>query len=72
LAVFAFLLPALADIVFIPFEIFVAVVQALVFSLLTLVYLQGAVTSHEHHGSEAEEAERVEHGGEARQTVTSR
>jgi F-type H+-transporting ATPase subunit a len=72
LAVFAFLLPALADIVFIPFEIFVAVVQALVFSLLTLVYLQGAVTGHEHHGSEAEEAERVEHGGAARQTVTSR
>jgi F-type H+-transporting ATPase subunit a len=72
LAVFAFLLPALADIVFIPFELFVAVVQALVFSLLTLVYLQGAVTSHEHHGSEAEHEERAEHGGQARQTVTTR
>jgi F-type H+-transporting ATPase subunit a len=72
LAVFAFLLPALADIVFIPFEIFVAVVQALVFSLLTLVYLQTAVTSHDTHGTEAEHAERAEHAGEARQTVTSR
>lgn len=72
LAVFAFLLPALANIVFIPFELFVAVVQALVFSLLTLVYLQGAVTSHEHHGAEAEHAERAEHGGEARQAVTAR
>jgi len=59
LAVFAFLLPALADIVFIPFEIFVAVVQALVFSLLTLVYLQGAVTSHGGHETEHEETEGV-------------
>ncbi len=72
LAVFAFLLPVFADILFIPFELFVAVVQALVFSLLTLVYLQSAVTSHDAHDSEAEHEERVEHGGEARQTVTSR
>jgi F-type H+-transporting ATPase subunit a len=57
LAVFAFLLPAIADIIFIPFEIFVAVVQALVFSLLTLVYLQGAVTSHSGHEAEHGETE---------------
>lgn len=49
LAIFAFLLPALANIIFIPFELFVAGVQAFVFSLLTLIYLQLAVTSHEGH-----------------------
>jgi F-type H+-transporting ATPase subunit a len=40
LAVFAFVLPFLSDVIFIPFELFVAFVQALVFSLLTLVYLE--------------------------------
>lgn len=59
LAVFAFLVPALADIIFIPFEIFVALVQALVFALLTLVFLQMATTSE--HEAEAE----VEHNIEA-------
>lgn len=49
LAVFAFLLPFVADIIFIPFELFVAGVQALVFSLLTLVFLQIATTSHAEH-----------------------
>ena len=59
LAVFAFLVPALADVIFIPFEIFVALVQALVFALLTLVFLQMATTSE--HEAEAE----VEHNVEA-------
>jgi len=58
LAIFAFLLPAVANIVFIPFELFVAGVQAFVFSLLTLIYLQLAVTGHgdheEGHGQEEE------------------
>lgn len=54
LAVFAFILPALADVIFIPFEIFVAFVQAFVFSLLALVYLQLATTSHEHPESAGE------------------
>jgi F-type H+-transporting ATPase subunit a len=54
LAVFAFVLPFVADIVFIPFEIFVAFIQALVFSLLTLVFLQIASSSHEHAESEYE------------------
>ena len=49
LAIFAFLLPAVANIIFIPFELFVAGVQAFVFSLLSLIYLQLAVTSHEGH-----------------------
>lgn len=49
LAVFAFLLPFVSDVIFIPFEIFVAFVQALVFSLLTLVFLEIATTSHTAH-----------------------
>ena len=47
LALFAFLIPALADVIFIPLELFVAFVQALIFSLLTLVFLQIETTSHE-------------------------
>jgi F-type H+-transporting ATPase subunit a len=57
LAVFAFILPFVADVIFIPFELFVAFVQALVFALLTLVFLQIATTSHEQHGEHEEEAE---------------
>lgn len=57
LAVFAFILPFAADVIFIPFELFVAFVQALVFSLLTLVFLQIATTSHEQRGEHEEEAE---------------
>lgn len=66
LAVFAFLLPAVANIIFIPFELFVAAVQAFVFALLTLIYLQLAVTGHGHdegHG----EAE----GSHSTQAVTT-
>jgi F-type H+-transporting ATPase subunit a len=48
LSVFAFLLPFVSDVIFIPFELFVAFVQAFVFALLTLIYLQLATTSHEH------------------------
>ncbi len=54
LAVFAFVIPFAADIIFIPFELLVAAIQAYVFALLTLVYLQLAVTSHEGHGAESE------------------
>ena len=53
LAVFAFILPFFADIIFIPLELFVAFVQALVFALLTLVYLEIATTG-ETHGVETE------------------
>lgn len=61
LAVFAFLLPLVADVIFIPFEIFVAFIQALVFALLTLIYLQLASASHEHESEgEHEEIEQVE------------
>ncbi len=58
LAVFAFLVPGLADIIFIPLEIFVALVQALVFALLTLVFLQLATTSE--HEAEEETEHNVE------------
>lgn len=47
LAVFAFIIPFVADIIFIPFELFVAVVQAFVFALLALVYMQLATMGHE-------------------------
>jgi len=49
LAVFAFLLPAVANIVFIPFEIFIAGIQAFVFAFLTLLFLELGTTSHDHH-----------------------
>jgi F-type H+-transporting ATPase subunit a len=58
LAVFAFLLPVVADLIFIPFEIFVAAIQAFVFAFLTLIFLQQATTGHggheEHHREEEE------------------
>jgi F-type H+-transporting ATPase subunit a len=54
LAVFAFLIPALGDVIFIPFEIFVAFVQALIFALLTLVFMEMATTSE--HTAEEEYA----------------
>jgi F-type H+-transporting ATPase subunit a len=47
LAVFAWLLPFVSDAVFIPLELFVGFVQALIFALLTLVFLEIATTSHE-------------------------
>ena len=64
LAVFAFILPFLADIIFIPFEIFVAVVQAFVFALLALTYLQLATSSHAEPESEHEAHEEFTHNEE--------
>lgn len=54
LAVFAWLLPFIADAVFIPLELFVAFVQALIFALLTLVFMEIGTTSHEEEGHETE------------------
>lgn len=48
LAVFAFLLPALANIIFIPFEIFIAGIQGFVFAFLTLLFLELGTTAHGH------------------------
>ena len=55
LAVFAWLLPFVSDAVFIPFELFVGFVQALIFALLTLVFLEIGTTSHEEVGDESEQ-----------------
>src|SRR6266571_4021102 len=57
LAVFAFILPFISDVVFIPFELFIAFVQALVFSFLSRVHLEMATTPE--HGA-AEEYEQKE------------
>lgn len=54
LAVFGFLTAGLANVIFIPLELFVAFVQALVFSLLTLVFLEMASTGHNHEHEEVE------------------
>ena len=55
LAVFAWLLPSVSDAIFIPLEIFVGFVQALIFALLTLVFLEIGTTSHEEAGEESEQ-----------------
>jgi len=62
LAVFAFILPFVSDVVFIPFELFIAFVQALVFSLLTLVYLEMATTSEHTAEEEYEQKEEQREG----------
>lgn len=46
LTVIAFLVPYIAPMPFLGLELFVGFIQALVFSLLTLVFLKMAVTSH--------------------------
>ena len=55
LAVFAWLLPFVSDAIFIPLELFVGFVQALIFALLTLVFLEIGTTSHEEVGDESEQ-----------------
>jgi F-type H+-transporting ATPase subunit a len=62
LAVFAWLLPFIADAVFIPLELFVAFVQALIFALLTLVFLEIGTTSHEQEELETEQEALVDYG----------
>lgn len=49
LAVMGFLLPFIAPIPFYGLELFVGLIQALVFCLLTLVFMKMAVTSHAEH-----------------------
>ena len=48
LTVIAFLMPVLAPIPFLGLEIFVGFIQALVFSMLTAVFLQLAISHAEH------------------------
>jgi F-type H+-transporting ATPase subunit a len=61
LAVFGFLTLGFGNVIFIPLELFVAFVQALVFSLLTLVFLEMASTGHSHAEAEEEELAQLEH-----------
>lgn len=49
LTVIAFLVPVIAPIPFLGLELFVGVIQALVFSMLTSVFLLSATASHEGH-----------------------
>lgn len=49
LAVIAFLVPVIAPMPFLGLEIFVGMVQALVFSMLTLVFINMATDSHHDH-----------------------
>ena len=70
LAVFGFLTVGIANLVFIPLEIFVAFVQALVFALLTLVFLEMASTGHDHEEHE-EEAHAEVAPAEARQLAST-
>ena len=60
LAVFAWLLPFVSDAIFIPLELFVGFVQALIFALLTLVFLEIGTTSHEFEEDENAEKEVLE------------
>ena len=55
LAVFAFLLPVVSSVLFIPFEIFVGAIQAFVFGFLTLVFMEVGTISHGHAESSAHE-----------------
>ncbi len=61
LAVFAFLLPIVANIVFIPLELFIGFMQAFVFAILTLVFMEIGTSSHEAL-AEGEHDTREEHG----------
>ena len=51
LAVFAFLLPVVSSILFVPFEIFVGAIQAFVFGFLTLIFMEVGTISHNHESS---------------------
>ncbi len=69
LAVFAFILPFFADVIFIPLELFVSFVQALIFALLTLVFLEIGTSSHEEGETEHEAMESYEVSEAERQTA---
>ena len=56
LAVFAFLVPVFVTIIFIPFELFVAAIQAFVFAFLTLLFLELGTTSHNHPEEDVHDA----------------
>lgn len=63
LAVMAFLVPLLAPIPFLFLEIFVGIVQAMVFAMLSLVFFKIATETHgaEGHAKSHEDAHHIEH-----------
>ena len=71
LAVFGWLTVGLANLIFIPLELFVAFVQALVFAMLTLVFMEMASTSHDHEHETPEEAYADYEQKEARQLAAT-
>jgi F-type H+-transporting ATPase subunit a len=73
LALFALLVPFFGEAIFIPLELFVAFVQALIFALLTLVFLEIATTSPEHAEGETEKEalQRYEQAEEEKEAVTA-
>lgn len=72
LAVFAFLVPALANLLFIPLELFVAFIQAFVFALLSLVFMQvGSVSHNDHTETEHDAREETEEAESRREAVTA-
>lgn len=70
LAVFGFLTLGIGNVIFIPLELFVAFVQALVFGLLTLVFLEMATTGHSHEEEEEHALAEYEHN-EARRELAA-
>ncbi|HTI14468.1 MAG TPA: F0F1 ATP synthase subunit A [Dictyobacter sp.] len=55
LAVFAYLIPVVINIAFIPFEIFVGAIQAFVFAFLSLLFMTIGTTSHQHSEDDVHE-----------------
>lgn len=73
LAVFAFLLPVVTGLIFVPFEIFVAFIQAFVFAILTLVFMEVGTTGHSHAESDSEhEAEHAYAQNKEREAAATR
>jgi F-type H+-transporting ATPase subunit a len=56
LVVMSFLMPYLAPVPFLGLELFVGLVQGLVFSMLTVVFLKMAITAHGDHGHDGQAA----------------
>lgn len=54
LTVIAFIVPFIAPLPFYGLELFVGFIQALVFTMLTLVFIKSAITDHEVHEEKAE------------------
>jgi F-type H+-transporting ATPase subunit a len=71
LAVFSFLLPIVTSLIFIPFELFVAFIQAFVFAILTLVFMELASSGHEHGDSEHQAEQETGHNREREATAAA-